>query len=164
MILTPHAVVGAALANIFPNNPEIGFSLALASHYVLDTIPHWEYKLDGFVDEKKDKVTSITKNFKLVFKPLLFIFSDFLLAIILSYLLFVRDRYSFYLTIGGVFFSVLPDFLQFVYLKFQNIFWIKVQKIHEIFHGENKYKNKIIKGNLTQIITVVIFLVIYWLY
>lgn len=40
MLETPHVAVGIALATKFPN-PWVSIPLALASHFVLDKIPHW---------------------------------------------------------------------------------------------------------------------------
>ena len=40
MLETPHVAVGVALASKFPN-PWIAIPLSLASHFVLDKIPHW---------------------------------------------------------------------------------------------------------------------------
>lgn len=40
MLETPHVAVGAAIALKIPN-PFIAVPLSLASHFVLDTIPHW---------------------------------------------------------------------------------------------------------------------------
>ncbi len=40
MLETPHVVVGIALATKF-QNPIIAVPLALASHFVLDKVPHW---------------------------------------------------------------------------------------------------------------------------
>lgn len=163
MTLTPHAIVGSVLANIFPNDPVLGFSLALASHYALDAIPHWEYSLNGFIDEDKKEAKSIFHNIKSVIKPLTFIGVDFVLAVTLSYFIFVHDERSLFLTAGGAFLAMLPDFLQFIYLKFKNNFWTKVQSVHEFFHGENKYRHELIKGNITQILTVIVFLTFYFL-
>ena len=40
MLELPHAAVGAAIAAKIPN-PAIALPLAFASHFVLDTLPHW---------------------------------------------------------------------------------------------------------------------------
>lgn len=40
MLETPHVLVGAAIATAIPN-PAISIPLALASHVLLDRIPHW---------------------------------------------------------------------------------------------------------------------------
>jgi hypothetical protein len=45
MLTTPHALAGAAIGSLFPNSiiGAIGaFGLAFGSHFVLDSIPHWE--------------------------------------------------------------------------------------------------------------------------
>lgn len=40
MLETPHVAVGAAIATKIPN-PYIAIPLALASHFILDRVPHW---------------------------------------------------------------------------------------------------------------------------
>jgi hypothetical protein len=45
MILTTHAVVGAALASFVPSHPATAFVLGFASHFVLDAIPHVDYPI-----------------------------------------------------------------------------------------------------------------------
>jgi hypothetical protein len=45
MILTTHAVVGAALATFLPSHPVIAFAVGFASHFVLDAIPHVDYPI-----------------------------------------------------------------------------------------------------------------------
>ncbi len=44
MTATAHALVGGAIAASVPN-PALGISLALASHPILDMIPHWDFGL-----------------------------------------------------------------------------------------------------------------------
>jgi hypothetical protein len=45
MILSTHAVVGGALASLFPSHPVAAFAVGFASHFVIDAIPHWDYPL-----------------------------------------------------------------------------------------------------------------------
>ena len=40
MLQTPHVIVGTAIA-IKIGNPYLALPLALASHFVLDRVPHW---------------------------------------------------------------------------------------------------------------------------
>lgn len=45
MLTTPHALAGAAIGSLFPTSVLgcIGaFALAFGSHFVLDSVPHWE--------------------------------------------------------------------------------------------------------------------------
>src|SRR5689334_22883185 len=40
MLETPHVAVGVAIASKFPN-PWVAIPLSLASHFILDKVPHW---------------------------------------------------------------------------------------------------------------------------
>lgn len=45
MLAVPHVLVGAALGSLVgdvPGAPVIAFAVGWASHYVLDSVPHWE--------------------------------------------------------------------------------------------------------------------------
>ena len=45
MLETPHVFVGAAIAVAIPN-PLIAIPLAFASHFILETVPHWNPHLN----------------------------------------------------------------------------------------------------------------------
>src|SRR3990167_1259005 len=45
MILATHAIAGAALVVAIPERPILAFAAGVASHFLLDTIPHWDYEL-----------------------------------------------------------------------------------------------------------------------
>lgn len=45
MILSTHAIVGAAIATLFPDHPALAFISGVASHFAIDAIPHWDYRL-----------------------------------------------------------------------------------------------------------------------
>jgi len=45
MVLATHAITGGAVATLTPGNPALGFLLGLLSHFLLDSIPHWDYRL-----------------------------------------------------------------------------------------------------------------------
>ncbi|GLR85827.1 hypothetical protein [Bradyrhizobium iriomotense] len=45
MILSTHAVVGGAIASLFPSHPILVAVAAFASHFAIDAIPHWDYPL-----------------------------------------------------------------------------------------------------------------------
>jgi hypothetical protein len=45
MLETPHVFIGAAIASKFPN-PLIAIPLAFASHFILETVPHWNPHLN----------------------------------------------------------------------------------------------------------------------
>ena len=162
MILTPHSIVGAAIANLIPENPELGFALAYASHYAIDMIPHRDYDIDGFFDEKEKTFASVIRSGKARLK-LLMIFGDFVVGVAICTLLFVRNRGSLIATAVGIAGGVLPDFLQLVYYTFKNHPWKIFQKIHDFFHSSNKMKHKPVEGILVQIATPVVCVAIYFL-
>jgi hypothetical protein len=45
MILSTHAIVGGAIAGLFPSHPVLVAAAAFASHFAIDAIPHWDYPL-----------------------------------------------------------------------------------------------------------------------
>ncbi len=158
MILIPHAIVGAAVANMLPKHKVLGFVLAFASHYALDMIPHAEYKLDGFFDEDSRSIKSIWNNTKAQLR-LLLIALDLFIGIILCVVIFIRGEQSFILTAIGIFAGILPDFLQFLYFKYKKQPFIYLQKIHDIFHSTKK--PKLFWGSFSQIILTVCFVLMY---
>ena len=106
MTLTPHAIVGAAIASTIPDQPLLGFSLAFLSHFVLDAIPHWDYKLSSMTEDKANKINNNMKIGRDFYFDLLKIGPDFSLGLILAYLLFAN--------LVGALGAVFPDLLQFV--------------------------------------------------
>src|SRR3954447_12514318 len=51
MILSTHAVVGGAIASLFPSHPVLVAVAAFASHFAIDAIPHWDYPLRGITQK-----------------------------------------------------------------------------------------------------------------
>jgi len=45
MILSTHAVVGGAIASFIPLHPLLVAVAGFASHFAIDAIPHWDYRL-----------------------------------------------------------------------------------------------------------------------
>lgn len=64
MLETPHALVGAAIASKIPN-PFIAIPAALASHFILDRIPHWNPHSYTEV-QNNGKISSFTTKVALV--------------------------------------------------------------------------------------------------
>ena len=52
MLTTPHAVTGAAIGALLPN-PWLAVPLAIGSHFVLDSMPHWQETLAPYKPTKK---------------------------------------------------------------------------------------------------------------
>lgn len=51
MLTTPHAVTGAMLGTLLP--APVAIPVAVASHYILDSIPHWQETLAPYTPTRK---------------------------------------------------------------------------------------------------------------
>lgn len=104
MVELPHAVVGAAIA-LKLGNPALVVPLAIASHFVLDPIPHWNPHLYTEM-KKKGKVSNASKAF---------IAGDVLLSLIFGFFiasLALPDMKLFMIVLLGAFCAVLPDLVK----------------------------------------------------
>lgn len=52
MLTTPHAVTGATIGVLIPN-PWLFIPVAIGSHFVLDSVPHWQETLAPYTPTKK---------------------------------------------------------------------------------------------------------------
>lgn len=162
MILATHAIVGAAVAHLFPRYPLIGFLLAFASHFVLDAIPHWNYRLRSFRSTKetgrgrpdmawgKDFLIDLSK-----------IALDGLLGVGLAFLLFrPQSWHDVLITLVGVMGGVLPDALQFLYWKLggKPLAWF--QRAHHAAHFGEDIENPIVGASLQAVFVGILFEVV----
>jgi hypothetical protein len=164
MTLTTHIVAGAAGARVFASNPVQGFIIGWLSHYVLDSIVHWDYPLasakpEAFAPGSNEKLALLNKAavsdfFKVSFDALL----GFLL--VFMFLDFRMDpRYS--VLIAGAMGAVIPDFLQFVFLVWKNRFLKFLQKIHVFIHAQEDLNNRPILGIGSQALIIFLILVLF---
>ncbi len=58
MLTTPHAVVGAAIGALIPS-PWLAVPVAVGSHFVLDSIPHWQETLAPYNPTRRTYVRII---------------------------------------------------------------------------------------------------------
>ncbi|MFH1346713.1 MAG: hypothetical protein ABIH10_00490 [Spirochaetota bacterium] len=136
MILTTHAIVGAAAGRIF-SDPFMAFAAGFASHFILDAIPHWAYVLKFQTRNKKEPLKEDIKfNWDFV-SDLARTGFDFVFGV--SAAIFIFQGENGFIgapvnllmgTIGGV----SPDFLQLLYFKIRREPFIFTQKIHTFFH------------------------------
>lgn len=163
MTLATHAVVGGTVAALFPSHPIIAFSAGFFSHFILDAIPHWDYKLlsayanpDCCTDSNKIQAD------KYFILDLIRIGCDALLGLMIVFILWnfvfsVDWRILILGAIGGM----LPDFLQFVYARFPYQPMTALQKFHtSLMHAEYRLNDRPIIGVSTQILTMIVVVVI----
>jgi hypothetical protein len=153
MILTTHAIIGAAAASMFPEHPVIAFGAAFASHFVLDAIPHWHYRVASMQKNPDDKM----KDDMVVGPQFIFdvakIGLDALLGIGIS--LGALSWYlhsSPWLILIGAIGGILPDPLQFVYWKFRREPIATLQRFHVRIHATTDLDSRLLLGIGSQIL------------
>lgn len=111
MTATAHALVGGAIASSV-SNPALGVGLAVASHPLMDLLPHWDF---GWGWRKKSKVFFLAEG----------IF-DLSLGLGLSYLIFgqnVNLVYFFSVIFASLFFDLLMVPFWFLKWRFPPFSW-----------------------------------------
>ncbi len=162
MILATHALVGAAVAQIFPKYPLLGFVAAFLSHFILDAIPHGEYKLESFVCDKNSPGDIRRMNMvlgKKFIRDLLKMAFDCISGFTVALVVFSNSGLALQIAFIGAVGGVLPDALQFVYFKIKKEPLITLQKFHKAIQhrlGDGIYH----VGILSQIAIVTIILIL----
>jgi hypothetical protein len=121
MILSTHAIFGAAVASLVPNHPVAGFTLGFASHFVLDAIPHRDYDLISLEIDTAGKIKPleiIRQKFRLI-RDMILVSLDALLGFLLAFMFFFNPVHPwvFFLGAGA---SMAPDFFLFLFLIFRH--------------------------------------------
>lgn len=163
MTLTTHAIIGASVAQFFPQAPVLGFVAALASHYVADVIPHYDVgnllpsikrKFDGNVNS----IQGFTVN-KQFFIDGLIVFTDMLLGILLA-LLFWHSSAGLTIILVGALGGLLPDLLQIVYSFWRtNRSFVLIKKVHDFMHSPRERDIKSIPLGIISESSIVLFVV-----
>lgn len=153
MILATHAIVGGAIMGLMPNHPVEGLALAFASHFILDAIPHWEYKLKSYDFNEKEPLKSVLHLNKNFLKDLVKLGPDGILGLAVSLIFF----HSFW----GAIFAMLPDFLQFLYLTIRREPLTSLQKFHSWTHAEHGTNKLTFAGIFSHIAVIALVIIIF---
>ncbi len=133
MTLTTHALVGAAAASLFPSQPVLAFAAGFASHFAIDALPHWDYRILSKEQEESDRLKdNMNTKSPLFLFDLLRIGSDAVLGTVLAVVLFSFSLFHlpWWFVILGAWAGILPDPLQFVYFKLRLKFMEPLQRFH----------------------------------
>jgi len=158
MTLTTHAVIGSAIASIIPLHPVIGFCAGFLSHFLLDSIPHWDYPLRSeSINPSKGGTLTFDKD---VIIDLSRIGFDIGLGIAFSIAFFISDTPLFLILVGSCS-GILPDALQFVYSRYPKSFLRCLQAFHLWMHAKTNLNNRPVIGLASQafLIAIVVLLV-----
>jgi len=147
MTLTTHAIAGAAIAASMPHHPIIGFTLAFASHFILDAIPHWDYALSSSTSDPKDRMNDdMAINGRFLF-DLLKIGLDVMCGMLLTLVVFdLYGPHLLWVPLVGACGAILPDALQFVYWKWRREPLVSLQRFHLWIHAKLNFNEKPLVG------------------
>jgi hypothetical protein len=163
MTLTTHAVAGALVGAVASHNLALAASAAFMSHFLFDTIPHWDYALGSTHEDQANPMNNdIKSSGKQFIIDLLKIACDAGLGILVTYIFFRNASNSVLIAaLIGALFAMLPDPLQFVYWKFRHEPMISLQRFHMFMHAKMHLKDKPIVGILSQVVFIgIIYLLI----
>lgn len=120
MTLTTHALVGAAAASLFPQNPALAFGAGFLSHFAIDALPHWDYShyMQSWEQDAEHPLNSRFTMDARFFKELPIFMGDALFGLVASVGLFCVWFFNappFIIAVGACA-GLLPDALGAVYL------------------------------------------------
>ena len=159
MILATHAIAGAALAATMSDQPVLSFTAGFISHFLLDAIPHWDYKLRSKQEDGSNPLNNDIAIGRDFWFDLIKISGDALLGLALSWLFF-HSFFSGHGSLGLLTFtagatgSLLPDALQFAYFKLRSPWLTALQRFHYWIHADHARKIKPAIGIPLQILLV----------
>lgn len=136
MILTNHAVTGAALASLVPNEPAVGFAVGFLSHFILDAIPHWDYSLQSLNEDKSNPLNNDIILDRKFLKDILKIGLDGVAGLSLAFLVFnLYLKCPAWSVLSGAIGGMTPDALQFIYMKWKHEPLVTLQRFHQWIHA-----------------------------
>lgn len=157
MTLTAHAVAGAAVATLAPQNPALAFIFGFLSHYLLDAFPHGHYKVRSHTRHSEDRLKEDMVYGRALIFDLFKIGLDFLLGMTLAYLLFTTwGKSGITSVLLGAFAGILPDALQFAYWKIRREPLISLQKFHIANHATKNFNGDTKKTLLVEIAAIAV--------
>ena len=153
MILSTHAIVGAAIASFLPSEPWAPFAaaaLGFASHFAIDAIPHWDYPIRSAAIRPQSR--AVVRYDRSLVRDLGLIGADGLIGTLVALALFASPA-TIATVLAGALAAMLPDPLQFVHSRFPHAPLHTLQQLHVWIHTDRRLKAPL--GIASQLIFVV---------
>ena len=154
MILSTHAVVGAAIANLLPAHPEAAFVLGFASHFALDAIPHADYPIRSA--SLDPKIGAPLRFDRALLQDAITIGADGLLGLVFAFVLFASAENQWAILLGASG-AMLPDAIQFLHARFPREPLRTLQRLHRWAHTETELKERVVLALASQLLLVIAF-------
>ena len=136
MILSTHAVVGGAIASLFPSHPILAAAAGFASHFAIDAIPHWDYSLRSISLGKGANNRRLRLNRALMI-DLITIVVDACAGLALAIWLFGTPASTWVIALGAIA-AMAPDPLQFVHSINPREPLVTLQRFHGWIHSKRR--------------------------
>jgi hypothetical protein len=143
MTLATHGVFGAMVASFVPHRPFLGFVIGFLSHFLLDSLPHYDYDLGSSVPNTDIHKRDIRVG-KKFFADLVPLGLDCLGGFIIAAAIFSGG--SIFVALLGAIGGVLPDALQFVYMKTRSKLLFPLQRFHTAIQSRNLFRHRPLPG------------------
>lgn len=161
MVLSTHFVLGGVIGLALHSSPATALAAGVASHFLLDTLPHWDYhlaSLEGGGDAATKNMRVLSRDF---IHDLAKIGADVLIGIVGLWLLTkYLDRPATLAVWLGAVGGVLPDAMQFVYFKLRWRILFYLQSFHQWIHTSRRLTGWSIAGPLLQVAMVVLVIIL----
>jgi hypothetical protein len=151
MILSTHALVGAALANMFPAHPAAAFAVGFASHFALDAIPHADYPIRSA--SLDPKIGAPLQFDRALLQDAITIGTDGLLGVALAFVFFASPQNQWAILLGA-FGAMLPDAFQFLHARFPREPLRTLQRFHRWAHTDVEIKERVVLAIASQVLLV----------
>ena len=135
MILSTHAIVGAAVASLMPDHPGLAFVGGMASHFAIDAIPHWDYPLRAF-SVKPNTGTALRLNWSL-FQDFGLVVLDASVGLAIGLWLYATPMAETSVLLGALG-AMLPDPLQIAHRLYPREPLRTLQRFHVWMHTKRK--------------------------
>lgn len=158
MTLGAHTIVGGSLGALILGHPLLGFCIGFLSHFLLDAIPHYDYKILSLEQKGNTKLDIDMKFGKLFLFDMFRIGGDIAIGLFGVFLFFFDGTAIPGAVLAGAFGAVLPDILQFVYFKLGGKPLRFLQTFHHFIHAEYDLNHRPVFGLLCQLGVVILTL------
>ena len=136
MILSTHAIVGGAIASLFPSHPVLVVAAGFASHFAIDAIPHWGYPLHAISVRPAAESRALNLDRRL-WGDLSLIALDASVGLTLAIWLFATPATIGAILLGAVA-AMVPDPLQVVHALYPREPLKSLQRFHQWIHAKRE--------------------------
>jgi hypothetical protein len=136
MILSTHAIVGGAIASLFPSHPVLVVAAGFTSHFAIDAIPHWDYPLQAISVRPAAGSRALNLDRRL-WVDLTLITLDACAGLAIAIWLFATPATIEAILLGAVA-AMAPDPLQVVHTLYPREPLKSLQRFHQWIHAKRK--------------------------